>query len=215
MKFTISSIALIAGSAAAFSPMKTAKQTSTSAAKAFTIDNIPGAVDPTGIWDPLGFAERADEMTLKRYREAELTHGRVGMLAFVGFLVGEHVEGSTPLFDATITGPAITHLAQTPPGFFLFLAAAIGASEIERARIGWVEPKDVPFDQPGLLRDEYIPGNLGFDPLGLKPEDPEEFLKMQTYELQNGRLGMLAAAGMIAQEMATGQGIYEHFGLPN
>jgi hypothetical protein len=44
----------------------------------FTIDTIPGAIAPTGIFDPLSFAAKADENTLKRYREAELTHGRVG-----------------------------------------------------------------------------------------------------------------------------------------
>ena len=213
MKSFIAATTLLAGSAAAFTPaMKGAKQSV--ATNAFTLDNIPGALEPTGIWDPLGFGANANEATLKRYREAELTHGRVGMLAFLGFLVGEHVEGSSFLFDASISGPAITHLSQTPPGFFLILTAAIGACEVQRAKIGWVDPKDVPFDQPGQLNEDYIPGNLGFDPLGLKPEDPAEFERMQNYELQNGRLGMLAAAGMIAQEMATGEGIYEHFGLP-
>ena len=43
----------------------------------FTVDTIPGAIAPTGVFDPLSFAEKADENTLKRYREAELTHGRV------------------------------------------------------------------------------------------------------------------------------------------
>merc|ERR1712125_236255 len=76
--------------------------------------DIPGALDPVGFFDPLGFAEKADERTLKRYREAEVTHGRVSMLAVVGFLVGEKVEGSSFLFDASIKGPAITHLAQVP-----------------------------------------------------------------------------------------------------
>ena len=37
--------------------------------------------------------------TLWRYREAELTHGHVAMLAVLGFLVGEAVEGSIFLFD--------------------------------------------------------------------------------------------------------------------
>jgi hypothetical protein len=41
---------------------------------------------PFGFFDPIGFAEKADENTLKRYREAELTHGRVGILAVIGFL---------------------------------------------------------------------------------------------------------------------------------
>jgi hypothetical protein len=179
----------------------------------FSIDTIPGALAPVGLFDPLGFVEKADEATLKRYREAELTHGRVGMLAALGFLVGEKVEGSSFLFDARVSGPAITHLTQVPSGFWVLLLVAIGASEQKRAEIGWVDPKDVPFDQPGLLRSEYIPGDIGFDPLGLKPTDPEEFKIMQTKELQNGRLGMLAAAGFMAQELVDGKGIFEHFSV--
>ncbi len=53
----------------------------------------------------------------------------------------------------------------------------------------------MPVDQPGLLREEYYPGDIGFDPLGLRPSDPAEATK----ELQNGRLAMLAAAGFMAQ----------------
>ena len=54
-------------------------------------------------------------------------------------------------------------------------------------------------------------GDIGFDPLGLKPEDPEELNLMITKELQNGRLAMLAAAGFLAQEAVDGKGIIEHF----
>merc|ERR1712113_288835 len=150
------------------------------------------------------------EATLKRYREAEVTHGRVAMLATVGFIVGEKVEGSSFLFDASIKGPAITHLAQVPSGFWLILVSAIGFAELERSKQGWVDPKDVPVDQPGLLRDDYYPGDIGFDPLNLKPEDPEEFEIMATKELQNGRLAMLATAGFMAQELVDGKGIVEH-----
>ena len=209
MKFLIA--ALLAASASAFSPFGAKKAAvAAPAAPAFSVDTIPGALEPMGLFDPLGFAAKADEATLKRYREAELTHGRVAMLATVGFLVGEKVEGSSFLFDASISGPAITHLSQVPIGFFGFLAAGIYFAEIQRAKTGWVDPKDVPFDKPGLLNADYIPGNLGFDPLGLKPEDSEEFFIMQTKELQNGRLAMLAAAGFLAQELVDGKGIIEH-----
>ena len=176
------------------------------------LDTIPGALPPVGLFDPLGLGAKADEATLKRYREAELTHGRVAMLASVGFLVGEYVEGSSFLFDAQISGPAITHLAQVPVPFWVLLTIAIGASETTRAEIGWVDPKDVPVDKPGLLRDDYIPGNLGFDPLGLKPSDPDALFELQTKELQNGRLAMLAAAGFMAQELTNGKGILENLG---
>ena len=207
MKFTAALIALSAGSAAAFAPSASTKKSS---ALAFSIDTIPGALAPMGLFDPLGFAEKADEPTLKRYREAELAHGRVGMLAVVGFLVGEKVEGSSFLFDAQITGPAITHLSQVPVGFWVALTVAIGAAEQKRATIGWVEPENVPVGKAGLLRDDYMPGDIGFDPLGLKPSDPTEFFEMQTKELQNGRLAMLAAAGFLAQELTDGKGIFEH-----
>jgi hypothetical protein len=82
-------------------------------------------------------------------------------------------------------------LAQVPIGFWVALTVAIGAAEQKRATIGWVEPENVPVGKTGLLRDDYLPGNLGFDPLGLKPSDPTEFFEMQTKELQNGRLGAM------------------------
>jgi hypothetical protein len=210
MKFTAALIAISAGSAAAFGSFGQKKAAPVKAAPAFSVDTIPGALEPMGLFDPLGFAEKADEATLKRYREAELTHGRVSMLAVIGFLVGEKVEGSSFLFDAQITGPAITHLAQVPVGFWVALTVAIGAAEQKRATIGFVEPENVPVGKAGLLREEYVPGNLGFDPLNLKPEDPAEFFELQTKELQNGRLAMLAAAGFLAQELADGKGIFEH-----
>eukprot|EP00593_Proboscia_inermis_P011666 CAMPEP_0171322722 /NCGR_PEP_ID=MMETSP0816-20121228/115132_1 /TAXON_ID=420281 /ORGANISM="Proboscia inermis, Strain CCAP1064/1" /LENGTH=290 /DNA_ID=CAMNT_0011821267 /DNA_START=56 /DNA_END=929 /DNA_ORIENTATION=+ len=174
-----------------------------------TLD-LPGALDPVGFFDPLGFAEKANDATLLRYREAEITHGRVAMLATIGFLVGEKVEGSSFLFDAQISGPAITHLSQVPNGFWIILVTAIGAAEEFRSRTAFVEPGNVPVDQPGLMRDNYYPGDVGFDPLGIKPEDPEEFEIMVTKELQHGRLAMLAASGFLAQELTDGKGIIEH-----
>lgn len=202
-------ISVLAGSAAAFAPAAT--RSTSSALSAFSIDNMPGALAPMGFFDPLGFAEKADEKTLKRYREAEVTHGRVAMLAVIGFFVGEAVEGSSFLFDAQISGPAITHFTQVPDGWDALIVTFIGASEAQRAQKGWVDPADASYDQPGLLKDDYYPGDIGFDPLGLKPEDPEEFDLMVTKELQNGRLAMLAAAGFLAQEAVDGKGILEHF----
>jgi hypothetical protein len=208
MQFAAALLALF-GSAAAFAPASSI-QKSTSL-NAFVAEELPGVLAPVGFFDPLGFAEKADEGTMKRYREAELTHGRVAMLAFVGFLVGEKVEGSSFLFDSQITGPAISHLSQVPVGFWIALTVVIGAAEQTRATIGWVEPENVPVAKSGLLRSDYTPGDIGFDPLSLKPEDPEELKIMQTKELQHGRLAMLAAAGFMAQELVDGKGIIEHF----
>ncbi len=210
MKFATALIALFAGSAAAFTPAS--KKASSTASKAFTVDSIPGASAPFGFFDPLGFATYADEVILKRYREAEVTHGRVAMLATVGFLVGEKVEGSSFLFDASIKGPAIDHLAQVPSPFWALLVFAIGNAELYRARYGWVPPQEC-LDRPGKLRDEYTPGDIGFDPLNLKPSDAAELEEISTKELNNGRLAMLAAAGFMAQELVDHKGILEHFGF--
>jgi len=197
-------------SASAFGPFSKAPAASFQPATAL-IDTLPGALAPVGFFDPLGFAAKATDGTVARYREAELAHGRVAMLAVIGFLVGEKVEGSSFLFDAQISGPAITHITQVPDGFWPVIIAFIGAAEASRAEIGWVDPADCPVDQPGLLKGDYTPGDLKFDPLGLKPEDEEEFMIMQTKELQHGRLAMLAAAGFLAQEAVDGKGIIEHF----
>src|SRR6056300_1357483 len=142
MKIT-ATLALFATPAAAFFG-QAAPKAAAPAATAFSVDTIPGAIEPTGLFDPLGFAEKADEATLKRYREAELTHGRVAMLATVGFLVGEAVESKTFIFNGEVTGPAITHLAQVNPSFWLILFVGIGRAELDRADIGWVEPENVP-----------------------------------------------------------------------
>jgi len=64
-----------------------------------------------------------------------------------------------------------------------------------------------------LLRDEYFPGDVGFDPLNLAPTDSAEFMELHTKELQNGRLAMLGMAGMVAQELVNGKEIFVNLGL--
>ena len=104
-------------------------------------EGMIGAVAPfeDGL-DPLGFSKNASEMDLKRYREAELTHGRVAMLASLGFLVGEQVEGSSFLFDAQVTGPAINHFQQVPEKFWVGLLAFVSLCETTRVQRGWAYP---------------------------------------------------------------------------
>jgi len=181
MKF-VTILALVA-SATAFTPIPTSTRHPLP-----SWPGLPGALDPVGFFDPLGFAEDATPVTLQRYREAELAHVRVSKLAVIGFLVGEKVETSSFLFDASISGPAITYITQVPDGFWAVIISFVGAYEASRAEAGWIDPSECPVDQPGFLRDDYLPGDLKFDPLGLMPEDPEEFAIMQTKELQNGRL---------------------------
>ena len=50
----------------------------------------------------------------------------------------------------------------------------------------------------------YENGNYNFDPLRLRPDEPEEYRDMMNKELNNGRLAMIAVIGMIFQEYFTG-----------
>jgi len=66
----------------------------------------------------------------------------------------------------------------------------------------------VPGSEMWSISSKHESGDFGFDPLELKPTDPEELRKMQTDELTNGRIAMIAAAGMIAQELSTGSKLF-------
>ena len=96
------------------------------------------------------------------------------------------------------------------PGTVLFpFFLAINIAEALRASTGWVEPGLGPLFS---LRENYYPGDIGFGS-AVKPKDAKDFANMQTKELQNGRLAMLAAAGMCAQELVNGKGILENLGF--
>merc|ERR1712182_158244 len=159
---------------------------------------LAGISAPMNYFDPLGFSTTTTAGKLLFYREVELKHGRVAMLAALGIVVGEQFH---PLFGGDIDVPAAFAFQQTPlETFWPAVVAAIAIPEIYSV---------FTFQEPGLkgatqwtIREDHEPGNLGFDPLGLKPKDPKELKDMQTKELNNGRLAMSAAAGMIAQEIA-------------
>lgn len=115
-------------------------------------------------------------------------------------------------------GPAIYHFQQVEalfPPFWYLILLSIGIIEGYNINKGWG-----PRGTNGLagLKEDYVPGDLGFDPLGLRPPGGEdysnlssEFTEMQTKELQNGRLAMLAIAAFVSQELVDYRAIYEHY----
>jgi len=66
----------------------------------------------------------------------------------------------------------------------------------------------VPGGKRWSIKTEHESGNLGFDPLDMKPTDAEELKEVQTKELTYGRFAMLGAAGMILQEVMTGSKLF-------
>jgi hypothetical protein len=166
---------------------------------------LPGSISPFPNFDPLGLVEGVKrdyedpKAEMMRYREAELAHGRVGMLAAAGFLTQESFH---PLFGGNIGGPAINMIPQLPAEYWISLAAGIWLAEMRRIGVGWADPRE-DSSNTQRLKPDYIPGDIGFDPLGLKPKDPAAFRTMQEKELSHGRLAMIAAAGFLAQETVT------------
>ena len=156
---------------------------------------LPGVIPAVGFWDPLGFTDGQSINEVKRLREAEVTHARVAMSAVAGIALQELWR---PLFP-DVVGPAIIHFQQIPPPFWQGLALGIGAVEYLRARAGWLEPWKGLF----RLREEYTPGNLGFDPLGLQRSYRRGFQDARARELAYGRIAMLAVATFVLQEVIT------------
>merc|ERR1711933_252625 len=150
-------------------------------------------------WDPAGFLE------------GELTHGRVGMLASLGFLVQEKFH---PLFSAD-GGPAIDQIPQLPVWLWVVMGSGIAAAESYRINVAFRELDGEKLKAETALRPGYTPGDLSFDPLNLAPEDPAEFALMQEKELVHARLGMIAAAGFLAQEAVSKATWGTYWGLPD
>ena len=85
---------------------------------------LPGSLPPAGQFDPLGFAKDTPLQTMLQWREAELQHGRVSMLAVLGMLIVEEPIEYHPLFEAynKDIGPAIRQLDEvdaTSPYFLI------------------------------------------------------------------------------------------------
>jgi len=184
------------------------------AAPAFAY-GLPGNFNALGgaelNFDPAGFLEGKSEVEVNRYRECEFTHGRVGMLASLGFLVQEKFH---PLFSGD-GGPAIDQIPKLPPWVWGVMLIGIGAAEVQRIAVGFAPLDPETSKAPSALKPTYTPGDLGFDPLGLKPADAAELRIMQEKELAHGRLAMIAAAGFLAQEAVTKATWGTAYGLPD
>ena len=170
--------------------------------------SLPGAIAPAGQWDPANLLRGRSKAEVYQWRESELTHGRVGMMASAGFLAQAvfHPLGANL--------PVLEQLQHLPDGLLFCIPTVVGFCETARSQrwtgnevIRNVLPASEEGDFLGATADADIgwyPGDIGFDPLGLRPADPQEFRLMQEKELAHGRLAMLAAAGFLAQEATTG-----------
>lgn len=154
-------------------------------------------------FDPLNIAQ--DAGLLRQYREAEIKHGRLAMLASVGWVASELLH---PSLASLLSKPSL--LASTAAGIqekapsvlnggldkvptWLWVVAVVGAAVVDVSRMVAISEQPL----------NFTPGALGFDPLKfLAASDEEEKRALELKELNNGRLAMLAIAAFAAKEYA-------------
>ncbi len=156
---------------------------------------LSGVTKPTGFFDPLGFSHEKSDSELLWLREAELKHGRWGMIASLAI----------PAFEVVNHQPGIHSLDKSSPLLTGCFVTAVAASEYQSMLNGWKNPFDGK-DNYFQLKEDYNPGDFN---LGIRKEflgKDEKF--MADAELNHGRLAMIGASGMIAQELATGNTLF-------
>merc|ERR1719221_1713145 len=155
-----------------------------------------GVQAPVGFWDPVGFTKDGDTEDFKRRRVTEIKHGRVSMLATMGYITPE-LTGKWPGY---LSPSADLKFEGIPNGL-----AAI--SKVPTA--GWVQILlwGLICEGAGGGLDAQLkgePGNLGWKPPLLASDDAELKTKRLNVELANGRLAMMAIIGMFYQDGLTG-----------
>ena len=156
--------------------------------------NTEGWVGDVG-FDPLGFSDNFD---MKWLREAEIKHGRTSMLACLGFVMQEYwtLPGYVHVDDSNLA-PSV--VGASP---MLQIILWMGVLEF------WTNKGNVTMET--MFEDpERVPGDFGFDPMGLSVgKSQEEKDSMALKELKNGRLAMLAIGGMIHHNWVTGDALF-------
>jgi light-harvesting complex I chlorophyll a/b binding protein 1 len=159
-------------------------------------EDMAGVTAPLGFFDPAGFSKSGD---IAVYRTIELKHGRICMLASLGILASEKFH---PFFDnwgdSAFATAATSHFSPTSQSIFWPAFWVMTATHEACTEMGVYGEETKPYD-PVPWAKTRGQGDFGFDPLGLKPTDPQALKTMQTKELNNGRLAMFATLGMLAQ----------------
>eukprot|EP00567_Pseudictyota_dubia_P010144 CAMPEP_0197432998 /NCGR_PEP_ID=MMETSP1175-20131217/950_1 /TAXON_ID=1003142 /ORGANISM="Triceratium dubium, Strain CCMP147" /LENGTH=204 /DNA_ID=CAMNT_0042961231 /DNA_START=39 /DNA_END=653 /DNA_ORIENTATION=+ len=192
-------LASLLGSAAAFAPASTGRAvTSLSAEKSKALpflpypENLKGYVGEEAGFDPFRFS---DFVPMDFLREAELKHGRICMLAWLGFCAvdcGWRIYPLPEAYDGLTSVTAHDKLVEygAMSQLFLWISLAEVVSTVAVTQM--------------LTGSGREPGDFGLDPIGfLKDKSEEEVTRMKLRELKNGRLAMLAFSGVVTQAVLT------------
>merc|ERR550525_2078411 len=153
-------------------------------------ENELGVQPPVGFWDPLGLASDGDVDDFKRRRTTEIKHGRVSMLACMGYMTPE-ITGKWPGYLSPSAG---LKFADIPNGLAaVSKVPALGWLQI-LAWGGYCE----------LSKEESAPGSGDYGFKLISSSDSEVVKRKLNAELANGRLAMMAIIGMFFQDGLTG-----------
>ncbi len=167
-------------------------------------------------FDPFGFSTiktgsqflgDAFEDNLKWYREAELMHGRIAMMAALGF-VFPGLIGTLPGNEWT----GVDAYSYTNPLEALYKAPGLAIQQIfcfmaimEFFRIKRLQEKGASYEAGdfgwGQGEGRWNPYKFNYT--------PEEYKEKQLQELKNGRLAMMGVLGLYLQANASGEGVIE------
>jgi hypothetical protein len=184
-------IASLIASAAAFAPAQNTARTSVATNMAF--ENEVGAQAPLGFFDPLGLVSDGDQEKFDRLRAVEIKHGRVSMLAVVGYLVQEagiRLPGAIDYSGKTF--------ASIPNGFAAFKEIPAGGLVQLLFFVGVLESsvmKDITGESefPGDFRNGAI--DYGWDSF-----DEETKLSKRAIELNQGRAAQMGILALMVHE---------------
>merc|ERR1712066_614678 len=159
-------------------------------------ENELGVQAPVGFWDPAGFTADGSVEDFKRRRATEIKHGRISMLATMGYITPE----ITGKFPGYLSPSADLKFADIPNGL-----AAIS----KVPALGWLQiiAYCLFCEASGGLaaqEDQAISGDFGWKPPLLTSSDAEVTKKRLNAEIANGRLAMMAIIGMFFQDGLTG-----------
>jgi len=152
-----------------------------------------GVQEPVGFWDPAGFTADGDLAKFKRRRSVELKHGRICMMATMGYITPE-VIGKLPGYLSPSAG---LKFADIPNGLAAVSKVPTAGWAQIAAYFGFVE-----FAGGFTDYKTGTPGDYGFKVL--TSSDPAEKTKKLSAEIANGRLAMVAIIGMFFQDGLTG-----------
>merc|ERR1712039_484078 len=155
---------------------------------------------PVGFWDPAGFTKDGDSAKFKRRRQTELKHGRVSMLAAMGYMTPE-ILGKFPGYLSPSEG---LKFADVPNGLAALSKVPVAGWAQIFLFCGTMETGYLLADPSRDPGDYANAGVLGVPNQGGPMQDSEGRNRKLNAELANGRLAMMAIIGMFFQDGLTG-----------